>query len=213
MKSVRPAALPSVFLLFLPLLLAGCASLSKDECLSADWRTIGYGDASEGFARTRISEHRQACAQYSVTPDLDAYNRGYEQGLRVYCTARKGYQQGVNGYTYRGICPAGLEEPFLEAYAFGKDIYAVRSGIKARRHERNRAIEQLQAIEDEIAHTEAALIKGHMPPHQRALLLEDLKRLSEDKQATERLIYDLDNIIRDLRHQLAEMMANNPFER
>lgn len=212
MQPVRTVVLLPVLLLPL-FLLSACASLSKDECLNADWRNIGYGDASEGYARTRINDHRQACAQYRVSPNLDAYNQGYEEGLRVYCTAARGYQQGVNGYTYRGICPANLEGPFLEAYSFGKDIYALRTGIKKRRHQRSQAVEQLRAIEDEIAHTEAALIQGHMPPSKRALLLDDLKRLSEDRQATERLIYDLDNAIRDLRHQLADMMANNPFER
>ncbi len=203
-----------LFVVFLPwLLLGGCASLSKDECLNADWRTIGYGDASEGYERTRINEHRQSCAQYNVRPDLDAYTRGYEDGLRVYCTAPKGYQQGVRGYTYRGICPRDLEGPFMEAYSFGREIYQTRNGIKSARGRRGRAAERLAAIEEEIAHTEAALIKGNMPPPKRALLLEDLKRLSEDKQATEREIYDLDQAIQDLRHRLAEMMANNPWER
>lgn len=50
--------------------LSACASMSKDECLNANWKTIGYEDGSLGRPETTIQAHRKACAKINVTPDL-----------------------------------------------------------------------------------------------------------------------------------------------
>ena len=67
-------------------LLAGCSStMSKDECRTVDWRTVGYEDGVAGRSGERIGEHRKACAEHGVTPDLNAYRAGRAEGLREYC--------------------------------------------------------------------------------------------------------------------------------
>ncbi|MFU8822501.1 MAG: DUF2799 domain-containing protein [Gammaproteobacteria bacterium] len=53
--------------------LAGCASISEDECRAIDWRTVGYEDGATGQGVERLSSRRQACARHGVVPDLDAY--------------------------------------------------------------------------------------------------------------------------------------------
>ena len=59
-------------------LLTGCAGgLSKDECLYADWRAIGYEDGARGAPASAVSSHRQACAKKAgVTPDMSEYLAG-----------------------------------------------------------------------------------------------------------------------------------------
>ena len=37
----------------------GCATMGKDECLSADWRTIGFEDGAGGYPASRIGQYRQ----------------------------------------------------------------------------------------------------------------------------------------------------------
>ena len=101
----------SLLIALCTLLLGACASkMSKDECRTVDWRTVGYEDGVAGQPGDRIGEHRRACAEYGVTPDLNAYLAGRTAGLREYCQPHNGYRAGANGYTYFDTCPADLAE-------------------------------------------------------------------------------------------------------
>lgn len=119
-------------LLFILLMLSGlsaCASLSKEECLNANWKTIGYEDGSQGKSETTIQSHRKACAKINVSPDLNQYLSGHKEGARVYCKKSTGYQWGVSGGVYAGICPADLEPAFLKAYRYGHELFNIRQEI------------------------------------------------------------------------------------
>jgi hypothetical protein len=109
--------------------LSACASLSKEECLNADWKTIGYEDGSLGRAETTIQSHRKACAKINVSPDLNQYLSGHKEGARVYCKKSTAYQLGVSGGAYNGICPADLEPAFLKAYRYGQELFSIRQEI------------------------------------------------------------------------------------
>ena len=65
--------------------LAGCNSMSAQECQSTDWRTVGYEDGVNGFAGDRIGRYRNACSEHGVTPDLAQYQAGRDQGLTEFC--------------------------------------------------------------------------------------------------------------------------------
>ena len=108
-------ALIALLTLSVGLYISGCATLNKDECRTADWRAIGYEDGSRGYHPSRIGQHREACAEYGVRPDMDAYRSGHAEGVRVYCKPHTGYRLGLRGTSYNDICPADLEEHFLAA--------------------------------------------------------------------------------------------------
>jgi hypothetical protein len=98
----------------------GCATLSKEECLQGDWRGIGYRDAINGYGLTWLEQHQKACADYDVTPDLNAYRTGHDEGLVIYCTPENGFKVGQAGRYYQdGICPAHLANAFLDQYLIG----------------------------------------------------------------------------------------------
>jgi hypothetical protein len=97
----------------------GCATLSKDECLQGDWKSIGYRDGTHGYDLTRFEQHQKACADYHVSPDINAYQAGREEGLVVYCTPQNGFNLGEQIEYYSGICPPYLETAFLEQYEQG----------------------------------------------------------------------------------------------
>ena len=105
--------------------LVACSSstLSKEECRTVDWRTIGYEDGVAGHSGERIGEHRRACAEYGVTPDLNAYRAGREEGLREYCQPHNGYRAGVTGAPYYDSCPPELAPAFVTAYQSGRELY------------------------------------------------------------------------------------------
>nr|WP_321481516.1 DUF2799 domain-containing protein [uncultured Cohaesibacter sp.] len=126
-------SLPALFLL-LPLL-AGCASLSQEECLSGDWSAVGTNDAMEGRDASRFSDHIKACSKYDISPDKNLYQIGYQKGLRSYCTPSNGFSVGRNGYSYRQICPPASEPEFMRGYLRGNALHETETEIAEKEHD------------------------------------------------------------------------------
>lgn len=120
-------------LLLIPLLLSmlsACATLSEGECMTADWYQIGRLDGNEGYPRSRLFDHHEACAAYGIRPDNDAYYEGREAGLSNYCTPHNGFIEGRAGKQYRNVCSATTERDFLEEYRKGLALYNVNEEIE-----------------------------------------------------------------------------------
>lgn len=110
--------------------LASCASMSKQECITANWQSIGYEDGSSGRPEITIQAHRKACAKINITPDLAQYQRGHREGARVYCkNTQMAYRLGTEGGAYYNVCPADLEQGFLNAYRLGQELFAINRKI------------------------------------------------------------------------------------
>lgn len=106
------------------LALAGCATLSKDQCLMGDWYDIGIQDGAAGYApESRLAQHSEACAEFRVRPDRGAYQAGWDRGIGEYCTPDRGFQEGRRGASYAHVCPSPLEWAFLEGYRNGQQLY------------------------------------------------------------------------------------------
>ncbi|CAH0533827.1 hypothetical protein VST7929_01702 [Vibrio stylophorae] len=112
------------------MLLSSCATMNQQECLTANWQQIGLADGANGYRISQIDAHRQACAEYGVTPDLQAYTLGYQQGLKAYCAPANGYQVGYEGKAYYGQCPEAQHAAFFAAYQNGAKHFELRSEIQ-----------------------------------------------------------------------------------
>lgn len=128
-------------------LLAGCASLSEEECLSGDWAGIGQRDGAAGRdAETQFARHVKACDATGVTPRRAAWQAGYAQGLQSYCTPPSGLDAGLAGRNYRNVCPATSEPGFLRGFEIGMADHRARAEVGriereiARLQARNREI-------------------------------------------------------------------------
>jgi len=163
------------------LLVAGCSSntLSKDECRTVDWRTIGYEDGVAGRSGDQIGRHRKACAEYGITPGLDEYRAGRAEGLREFCQPNNGYRAGASGQTYYDSCPAELAPAFLAAYDSGRELYLherrVRdadSAIAGRRYE-------IARLEDSLLKRGFRVADETTTPEQRTQALLDAKQAGE----------------------------------
>jgi hypothetical protein len=100
-------------------LLSGCASLSKEECLRGEWSTVGYQDGAQGYPAKQFYEHVTACREYGVMPRQDVYLKGREQGLKQYCTSEIGLREGQAMRDYQLVCPAKTQALFLQGYMQG----------------------------------------------------------------------------------------------
>ena len=177
------------------LVLSGCATLSEEECLTADWFSIGFEDGANGYPSNRIGAHREACAKHGVTPDLRQYQDGHEEGLINFCTARNGFSRARNGYQYTGICPPSLEPEFLDGYQAGREIYAVTSELSGLRSEQRSNENELSQSQRRLSEMEAVLFSESLSEEERRATYNEITRLRERQGAlrsrNEQLIRDI----------------------
>jgi hypothetical protein len=105
--------------------LQGCATLSEGQCYTGDWFGIGNVDARTGYTSDRLSQHNEACAEFGISLEPDAYYAGYQEGLIAFCVPSEAFALGRRGASYYGQCPPGTERDFLPAFELGSDLYAV----------------------------------------------------------------------------------------
>lgn len=173
------------------LALSGCASMSGEECVATDWSAVGFEDGARGYTTERFSKHRKACAKHGVTADFSDYQSGRDNGLVEYCQPGRGFDVGVNGGRYYGVCSVNLEPDFLDAYNAGHHLYTLRSNVNHASSSISARENELKRVKDEIRAKEVALIDGDTTTEERILLLVDLKDLSERTGQLEAEIQDL----------------------
>lgn len=154
-------------------MLAGCATMSEDQCRKTDWYQRGVRDGNQGEPERHLDAHRQACAKAGVAPDETRWRQGWREGVRGYCTPRWAWQIGTENRSYRGACRDVDEAVFLRWYQAGKDVHKTKS----ERDEKQREIERL----------EKDLQKAQKDDERRALR-ERIRRLDEEQARLRRLL-------------------------
>jgi hypothetical protein len=183
-------------------LLQGCATLNREECQVADWRLIGYQDGAAGLPAARVGEYREACAEYAIVPDLDAYQAGRLEGLQEYCTPDNAYRIGESGHAYAGICPAALDGRFRRAWAAGHEVHLARSRVRATHSRIDSRQQALASVKEQQRQKEVALIQDGITSEQRALLLYQLHELHEEAGG---LLDEISSLEHDLAHQRKQL--------
>jgi Protein of unknown function (DUF2799) len=173
------------------LMLTGCASMSKSECVYADWRAIGYEDGANGYPATAVSSRRQACAKAGVTPDMSEYLAGRDRGLEEYCTPANGFATGENGAGYNGVCGRHNEEAFLDHYRAGARLYTLRDRVRSAGYALRTANEHLGEIKFAITETTTGLIRPDLTVAQRAAEVVELTQLAQEGDRVERSLPSL----------------------
>ena len=174
----------------LVLFIAGCASLNKDECKTADWQTIGYEDGLRGQLNLRVGQHREACAKHGVKVDLQEYNNGHEQGVVMYCKASRGYEEGLSGKNYNSVCPANLEADFLLGFYEGKEIYDIKREINKVERSINSNIKKIEDTVDLIDQDKAELLQESTSTERRIILWQ---KIEDHKEYIDELTFELED--------------------
>jgi len=179
------------------LLIQGCASLSKEECMVADWRLIGYQDGVAGKSSSVLGTYRKDCAEYAVVPDLDAYQAGRAEGLLEYCKADNGYRLGKSGRGYPDVCPSHLEADLRAAYNQGREIYLARAAVKQTHARIHECQETLQQLEEDKTYKLSELVSDGLMSEDRILILYEITEIEQQRA-------DLEDEIAALEYELAE---------
>ena len=182
--------------------LSGCASMNADECVANDWFAIGHEDGSRGYTSDRFGNYRKACTKHGVTPDFQAYQSGRDQGLVEFCQPGRGYNLGVNGGQYRGVCSVEMEAGFLEAYRAGRKLHTLRANVSNANSQIYNREHELEVAEKRATATAVLLVSSDTTTEQRINLLVELKEISERigqlESEIELLIVDRARYERDL---------------
>jgi hypothetical protein len=182
-------------------LLAGCATLSKEDCLQGAWGSIGFKDGQNGEPAERVNAHAEACQQYGVAPDLAAWRSGYNNGLVLYCTRPNGFTEGVRGSAYHNVCTGEAGAVFLAAYADGKVVRDARAAVEDAIGERDRLRDDLEHTREKRDGARDLANNADTPADKREEMRKRAQELSERAERLREELRDLERRIPDLQYQ------------
>lgn len=201
--------------------LSGCATMSKNECINADWHSIGFTDGSRGVHYNNLNKHRQSCVKHEIIPDDNAYHEGWDQGIRSYCTADNGYRAGKAGRAYPNICPQDVEANFLSGWEQGIRHFCtpdngLRLGLSGRQYRGvcpaelelafndyfrlGRDVKNARALHGKAEHRAERVEKAlaaEQDPHKHRKLLHELERLQHDEERQDGILISLEACMSD----------------
>jgi hypothetical protein len=120
--------------------LAGCATMSADQCRVADWGVVGLRDGQGGAPLSLLDDRTKDCAKAGVQVGSVQYLQGREVGLQAYCQIGNAVRQGLSGHGYEGVCPVAIDGEFRRRWQMGMNVYHARSDLAAQ-ESRRRSLE------------------------------------------------------------------------
>lgn len=178
-------------------LLAGCTTMTKDQCLAGAWGEKGYQDGVSGYQPSRLGDHAQACAKFGVEANPSAYLAAREDGLRTYCTWENGFRQGRQGNSYGDVCSPAEEASFLPAYEDGRRIHAVEQAVSSAESALNSAISRIDDREDKLEAKQRELRQEGLTDEQRQRIRDRIREVRDEIRDARR---DARRAEEDLRH-------------
>lgn len=190
---------------------SACSTMSKSECLTGNWNTIGFGDGAKGYTASRISQHRSACAEYGIAPNLNAYNSGRDKGLAQFCIPSTGYNKGLSGNGYNGVCKGHNERAFLDAYNYGAAIHKEEVTLSHLKKNQSNANYHIDQLEKQYAHNERRITSGKLSELKVYKLLQRNKEISEEIGRAKSDLVAMSNDIRDQRHRIDDLKRGGSY--
>ncbi|MNK75932.1 hypothetical protein D3C87_954870 [compost metagenome] len=167
-------------------LLAGCTTMTREQCLAGAWGEKGYQDGLSGYRTSRLDDHAQACAKFGVEANPGAYLSARDDGLRTYCTWESGFRQGRQGNSYGGVCSLAEERDFLPAYQDGQRIYIVEQAVTSAESALNSAITRINDREDKLEAKQRELRQDGLTDEQRQRIRERIREVRGELQDARR---------------------------
>ncbi|MEM7282645.1 MAG: DUF2799 domain-containing protein [Pseudomonadota bacterium] len=137
--------LPAPLLLVIAGFNGACTTTPTVNCQVTDWQVQGERDAVRGRSFL-LDDYMSQCANTQNTPDQEAYAAGYEAGLLVYCTTRRGLLVGKAGLQYANTCPPETAPLFLSAHRLGNEIRRLEMRLRQLKLEQSTIESQLSAL-------------------------------------------------------------------
>jgi hypothetical protein len=161
-------------------LLAGCATLNKQQCEAGDWHGVGVADGENGFPVARFSDHVEACGEHGITPNRELYIVGREEGLRRYCTIRRAEEEGLAGRTYFNVCEGEAGLSFSRVYRQAGDVRDARQELGEASNELDGLV--LSLTDETVTDEERVEIRFSILRLQSQIALLEVRTLREEAE-------------------------------
>ena len=182
-------------ILSLLVLFYGCASMTPEECLQANWEEVGYNDAVEGYSASRSSDHQKACAEVGVTLDFQIYRSGYMLGLPYYCTPTTGFETADHGGDFAVQCDLTTFPEYAAGYAQGREIFLLKSEINQVTSQIRDRHRQAEALMSQIKQLTSSRDKPELAKKESRQLEYQISQLKELYRSLSEEIVGLENNI------------------
>lgn len=176
--------------------LNGCATMNQDQCLAGDWGAVGYGDGLNGRPLSRLDDHAKACAKHGVVPLEVPYRSARADGLTMYCTRERGFEEGRGGDAYHQVCPVDLEADFLPAYRDGQRLHVVETALVSVESDFDSALSRIEDREDKLDAKQRELRQEGLTDAERERIRDRIQEvrgeLRDARQAARRAESEID---------------------
>ena len=150
----------------------------------------------EGFLDGKNGKSEQAFSSVkcqNLSKKRVDYDKGRAKGLEQFCVYEKGYNLGVQGYSFRSVCPKPLNTHFFKGY---------NDGFRDYKEEQKR--QELLNIERERLYLEQQRLENEKKHQEDQLYLEQQRLENEKKHQLEQ--QRLEN---EKKHQLEQQRLEN----
>ncbi len=124
-------AFPGLGVLVIAAGLSGCATMTPEQCMTADWYQIGEMDGRQGQGLNHFADRASVCREAGYPADQRAWQSGWDQGIIYFCTEDSGFRHGLEGHSYGRVCPGPLEGDFMAGYDVGRNIHQIESSLRS----------------------------------------------------------------------------------
>jgi hypothetical protein len=181
------------FVLLSYLLLTGCATHPPTACVG-DPETLGYHDGTLG---------QRLCANLRGDSGV-AYESGWNEGIRRFCTEEHGYQQGCQGAKMSNICPNTAAAEYLDGYQSGYAIYMTQLEVDAMERSIEAKSDELERVWSALDSVMNNLEQSDVDATSRALWLETSRALMAQQTQLNAEIDGLESEVSTRKAELAQ---------
>lgn len=112
-------------------LTSGCSVLTKIDCKSTNLYQLGYNDGKNGNEIQNLDNKIKQCNSVEITLDAKKYQAGYSEGIHQYCSLANAYYLGLNGFTYKQVCPKKYQNKLNNEWTKGASFFCTeKNGYK-----------------------------------------------------------------------------------
>lgn len=193
--------------------LAGCETMSAEECAAADWGHLGFTDASTNGA-DRFGARAESCGRQGLPADGGAYAAGFADGMRQFCQPPQAFQYALRGGEFAGSCPIELQRDFYAAYGDGRRVYQARYELDQARDRLGVIPSRIDEIDDDIRdrlEAQRGQQASDEEAERRRREIEDLRKerrdlVDERRDLEPRIVY-LQRRVDDLHYEIGNRWA------
>lgn len=169
--------------------------MSEKECLAGDWYGAGLEDGREGRLERAFDERAARCSEFGAPADGEAYFAGRKEAIAALCTDRGGYDYGLAGKSYTGVCAPETERDFLSGYLAGWRIHRAQEAREEAEDNYERALSLVENYREDIRRGRRKLRDDEATEEEIAKARKSIDRARDQLPYAERradeLLYEL----------------------